>query len=221
MKIDTRAIIAASVCGAFAVLHVTAADATTLTGTLSLSYEETGTTPAGGPGTVTNVPTVPATFNFGNSFAGPLQAIPNIPNTTTPYTFYDDFLISVPTNTGDVLSSSIDLGTLGVNDLQVRLYSLATNPNPPVLGAPNPTAIEGWSQAITLAPGLTGSMSVITPTTLSMGTYVLEVRGVTLSSGGSYSGVMNLNPVPLPAALPLLLSGLGLAAGFLRRRAAA
>jgi PEP-CTERM motif len=60
--------------------------------------------------------------------------------------------------------------------------------------------------------------TVLNPTTLAAGTYVLEIRGdVTGSSGGTYSGELNLNPVPLPAALPLLLSGLGLL-GFARKR---
>ena len=54
--------------------------------------------------------------------------------------------------------------------------------------------------------------------TLAAGTYVLEVRGMaTGTSGGSYSGTLNVAPVPLPATLPLLLSGLGLLGGLLRR----
>jgi hypothetical protein len=54
---------------------------------------------------------------------------------------------------------------------------------------------------------------VLPETLLAPGSYVLEIRGnVTGSAGGSYSGVLNLAPapVPLPAALPLLLSGIGL-----------
>jgi hypothetical protein len=57
------------------------------------------------------------------------------------------------------------------------------------------------------------------PTTLTGGPYVLEIQGdVTGTSGGTYTGSLNLNPVPLPAALPLLLSGLGLLGGTLRKR---
>jgi hypothetical protein len=61
--------------------------------------------------------------------------------------------------------------------------------------------------------------TVLDPTTLTAGSYVLEIRGeVTGSSGGTYTGSLNLNPVPLPAALPLLLSGLGLLGGWIRKR---
>ena len=50
---------------------------------------------------------------------------------------------------------------------------------------------------------------------LASGTYVLEVRGdVTGTGGGSYAGLIDLQPVPLPAALPLILSGLGLSAAW-------
>ena len=56
-------------------------------------------------------------------------------------------------------------------------------------------------------------------TMLNAGSYVLEVRGnVTGSAGGSYSGSLNLVPTPVPAALPLLLSGLGIFGGAVRSR---
>ena len=59
-------------------------------------------------------------------------------------------------------------------------------------------------------------------TTVSAGLYVLEVVGQ-LSNGatsGSYSGQLSVAPVPLPAALPFLLSGIAGLVGFLRRRTA-
>jgi hypothetical protein len=51
---------------------------------------------------------------------------------------------------------------------------------------------------------------------------VLEIRASSVgTAGGSYSGVVNLTPVPLPAALPLLFSGLGLFGAFRRKQSAA
>jgi hypothetical protein len=49
---------------------------------------------------------------------------------------------------------------------------------------------------------------------------VLEVRGdVTGTSGGSYAGTLNLQPVPLPAAAWLLISGFAGLVPLVRRRA--
>ena len=72
------------------------------------------------------------------------------------------------------------------------------------------------------APGVAGETTVLAPEMLSAGTYVLEIRGTaTGTNGGAYSGQLQLQPVPLPAALPLLLSGLGLVGSSFRRRVAA
>jgi hypothetical protein len=47
--------------------------------------------------------------------------------------------------------------------------------------------------------------------TLAPGTYDLQIRGEVATSGsGSYGGAVSFTPVPLPAGLPLLMSGLGL-----------
>jgi hypothetical protein len=66
---------------------------------------------------------------------------------------------------------------------------------------------------------LTTTVNVLPNTTLTAGTYSLEVRGtVTGSSGGNYTGSLNVTPVQLPAALPALLGGLGVLATCARRR---
>jgi hypothetical protein len=96
----------------------------------------------------------------------------------------------------------------------MRLYSTTGN-TLPVLGN-SPAGLEAnWSNPISTD----GSQSNLATTMLTAGTYVLEVRGdVTGQAGGSYAGLIDLQPVPLPAALPLLLSGLGLLGGLARQR---
>jgi hypothetical protein len=60
----------------------------------------------------------------------------------------------------------------------------------------------------------------INPVMLTAGSYVLEISGVANGTlGGSYTGTLNFgSPVPLPAGLPLLLTGIATLAGFARRR---
>jgi hypothetical protein len=180
-----------------------------------LGYQELGPSgPATGSGTVNSFSGTQSAF-YGDTFTAPTTPITASPGSA--WGFYDDFLFSVPTGVStDSVTSTINLGNLSISNLEVRLYSESGN-SPPVLGTPNGTVWSSWSSPIS-GPGFTGSYSVL-DTDLSAGTYVLEVRGnVTGSSGGSYSGTLNVAPVPLPAALPLLLSGLGMLGGLARRR---
>jgi hypothetical protein len=173
-----------------------------------------------------NLPAVPGSYYYGNGFAGTTSPIPGSqPSSSAPpswpaagFGFYDDWVFSIAEGTLNSLTSTIDLGSLQVSDLQVRLYSLVTNALP-TLQAPVGGAINAWSAPISGGPGLNGSYSVIPTTSLGAGTYVLEVRGnVTGGNGGSYSGTLNLAPIPLPAAAWLLLSGLAALGSLARRR---
>lgn len=179
-----------------------------------LGYQELGPSgPATGTGTVNAFTGTESAF-YGDTFSAPTTAITASPGAA--WGFYDDFIFSVtgPASV-DSVTSTINLGSLSVSNLEVRLYSEAGN-SPPVLGTPNGTVWSSWSTPI--SGGLTGSYSVLN-TDLAAGNYVLEVRGnVTGSSGGSYSGTLNVAPVPLPAALPLMLSGLGMVGAMARRR---
>jgi hypothetical protein len=182
--------------------------------TMVLGWQQTasGTT---GSGSVNAFP-LPGSNFYGDTFSAATTTISGSP--APGWGFYDDFLftISGPATT-DSITSTIDLGTLSISNLEVRLYDTNGNPTLPVLGNPTGGAISGWSNPIS---GGSGSYSVLN-TTLGPGTYVLEVRGdVTGLNGGSYSGTLNATPVPLPAALPLLLSALG-GLGFMGRRKAA
>jgi len=179
---------------------------------LILGYQETasGTT---GSGTV-NAFSLPESAFYGDTFTAPTTTIPTSPS--PGWGFYDDFLFSVPMGAAtDSITSTINLGTLSISNLEVRLYNTSGNPTLPVLGSPSGGAISSWSNPIS---GGTGSYSVLNAT-LDPGTYVLEVRGdVTGANGGSYSGTINATAVPLPAALPLVLSGIGLLGAMARRR---
>lgn len=193
-------------------------------GTLSLSYSETasGTT---GSGTVTSVsPT--NSYVYGNS-QGNLTTTLFTPTSGNPafiginYEFYDDYVFTISGATVNSVSSTINLSNvLSIDNLSARLYDASLNPVLPVLGLPTGGAIDAWSTT-SIVGGNNVTVSVLNNTSLNAGTYVLELRGsVSGTLGGSYSGVLNVTAVPVPAAAWLMGSAL---AGLLgvRRRAKA
>jgi len=184
--------------------------------TISYSTTANGRTGSG----AVNALTAPGSYGFFNEFHSPTSVIAGSPS--PGYGFYDDLVFSISGATTSSLTSTLSLGNLlGIGNLQVRLYNASTNPNLPVLGAPVGGAIDAWSTSINVVPGSTQTIDVLPPTLLGPGSYVLEIRGnVTGSAGGSYAGTLNLAPVPLPAALPMLLSGLGLFGAMRRLRRA-
>jgi hypothetical protein len=125
-------------------------------------------------------------------------------------------IINIPTSSLNSISSTIDFGDLlRVSNLQVRLYSGST----PSLSPGG--VIDGWSTPLTSGTQ-TGIISVLPETLLSAGDYILEVRGLADGEfGGSYSGVLNVTPVPVPAAVWLLLSGLVVVGGLSQMRKSA
>jgi hypothetical protein len=138
---------------------------------------------------------------------------------TGSYSFQDTYVLSVPVATaGDLLTATLNLADIfNISNLQVRMYGFAQ-------GTPLPGATVGAIPGGALTPiGWTGFASGQNSLTLSFsaipaGSYYLDIRGsVTGTAGGSYLAALNVAPVPLPAALPLLMSGLGLL-GLRRRR---
>jgi hypothetical protein len=178
----------------------------------TLSYEETASGITGS-GAGTDYFQLPVSDRFGNTLG---QASGTLGAPADPgFTFYDDYIFTVASSTVDAASFLLNDSTFAISDLQMRLYSTTGN-TLPVLGD-SPEGLQAdWSNPIST----NNSQSNLATTMLSAGTYVLEVRGdVTGQNGGSYTGIINLQPVPLPAALPLLLSGLGLlGGGFARKR---
>jgi hypothetical protein len=186
-----------------------------LADTLNLNFETTSAGVATNS-TTANVVQVPGSYNYGHSVA------PTSGNVTgTTFGFYDDYIFNIGAGQVDSITSTINLaGLLGITNLQVRLFNVASAAAPGTTGNPSGSLIQSWSNAVSCGTGCSGSVDVITPHTLTAGTYDLQVRGTTDTLGGSFSGVLNTAPVPLPAALPLLLSGFGLLGGMLRRRTA-
>jgi hypothetical protein len=158
---------------------------------------------------------VPGQYAFLDQFANQQNVLTG-PGTGSPvgsYAFQDtyEFSLSAPA-AGDVLTVSLNLGAgtaglFNIDDLQFRLFEVPSASTPPSIGIPaGSTIVTNWQ-------GISGNDSG-TPITASFtnalsGTYFLQVAGTADgTSGGTYVGQLNLEPVPLPAALPLLLSGL-------------
>lgn len=202
-----KAAVAAMVLGLFGVSHTASAIE------LDINYE----TLASGTVIYTPTPNTLETANhFGRSFTEPTPTIAGTgPGTGLPAEgFYDAFVFSVPDSTVDSVTTSIDLGTFSqISNLQVRLFDFSLNPTP---NEPNPLVGPVYDATWTHVGGVT--VDVLGPTMLAPGTYVLEVRGDVTGSSGSYGGTLNFAPVPVPAALPLLLSGLGALGAAMRRR---
>jgi hypothetical protein len=146
----------------------------------------------------------------------PGSRYPTMPTPAYPgASFYDAFVFTVSSSLGNSISSTITLPPdFAISNFEERLYSYSsTGGTAPFVGA-IPTAIDFW----TSPTAGSGTVAVLPATPLAAGTYVLEARGyVTGTVAGGYTGELQLTTVPLPAGLPLLVSGLGLLGGLLRR----
>ena len=139
-------------------------------------------------------PPVTVSFSNTNVTAGP--------GAGAGYNFIDqwNFVLSGAADTS-AITTTFDFGagpggpTFGISDLQVRLVgSLGT--------------LVSWLTVTPIGPGFTSSVALVPLSPLAAGSYHLDVRG-NVGATGAYGGTVIASPVPLPAALPLLLVGLG------------
>jgi hypothetical protein len=157
---------------------------------------------------------VPGQYNFNHFFSGPQTAVLGTDATAGDYSFQDSYVFQVGASaSGDTAVATLNLPpSFGMADLQMRLYEITPGTATPVVGQ----SLLGQSSVISVispwvgTPGsdtrqIVASFSGLT----TAGTYVLDIAGVaTGSSGGQYFGALDLQPVPLPVAAWLLVSGL-------------
>ncbi|MET3105798.1 hypothetical protein AAKU67_000227 [Oxalobacteraceae bacterium GrIS 2.11] len=126
--------------------------------------------------------------------------------------FYAEYLITITGSTAQSVTTSLeDLPNgptvKGVQNLAERIYSY--NPTTPgsvngFLGdasAPN-GSIQAWGTTY-VSPGF--ALTYVSPTALTAGTYVVELRGTT---AGNFAGTLSIAPVPEPETYAMLLAGL-------------
>jgi hypothetical protein len=195
-------------------------------GELTLSYETTsggtqssGTTSGGDTlsgSTPTVIPIGGDSYFYGESFNAPTPIINAAVNPTAG--FYDDFAFTVSAASVESATITLNFGSLQqIQNLSVGLFSVNNYNIFAAGGVPSSAPVPGEIFAT-----MSGSELVLTDPDLSAGTYVLEVVGqATGTEGGSYAGVLDVSPVPLPPALPMVLGGLAVLAGAAvsRRRA--
>jgi hypothetical protein len=161
---------------------------------------------------------VPGQYTFLDQFLTQQPLSPNLATSAVgAYDFQDSYRFSIGQGAGgDVLTASLTSGSaFDISNLQFRLYSVPSSSTAPVGGGlpAGATLIQSWIGA----PA--GSNSIVaTFAGIQTGTYILDVAGIASgTSGGTYIGQLDLvSSVPLPAALWLFASALGLAATRVR-----
>jgi hypothetical protein len=170
---------------------------------------------------------LPGQYAFLDQFTSPQTSVLSGAGTGSSigtYAFEDvyEFSLTAPA-AGDALTTSLYLqpstqlpSVFNIDNLQFRLFEVSSSSTPPSLGVPaGSTPVTAWKGIAGNDNGATISASF---NNVSSGTYFLQVAGTADgTAGGTYVGQLNLSPVPIPAALPLLLSGV-LGVGLLARR---
>lgn len=141
----------------------------------------------------------------------------NTSSVSGPDPFYDDYVFMVDSGAASSVTATVDLGTmLNIDDLDVKLYSVSNGYVYWAEGAA-PSGVLAVYQA-TISSDANSTTATLANINLAAGTYVLQISGAAAgTSGGVYSGLLSIQPVPLPAAGWLLLTGL-LGLGVIGRR---
>jgi hypothetical protein len=176
---------------------------------------------------------VPGQYGFIDQFAAP-QSAPlvdgsNVPfeNSGSPvgtYSFQDTYEFSVSEAAGgDLLAVSLALqgplqSNFNISNLQFRLYEVQPSTTPGLTIPTGSPILTGWQG---ISGNDSGNAIQANFSNLQSGTYFLDIAGTADGlSGGTYVGQLNLQPVPLPATVPLLLCGIAGLGAMLRRRKA-
>jgi hypothetical protein len=167
-----------------------------------------------GPVNVSDLTGNPASnYSFTNSFPAANGAFASGTIRGQQYNFVDTYVIDVPDSQASAYIFSLNLSSqVGIQNLSARLYDYAVgsvqNLTIGGTGAVTGPIAGPWSPD---ANGVVASTQIM-QTGITGGEYVLQLVGFeTGTQSGMYNGSLAVAPVPLPAALPLLLSGL---AGF-------
>jgi hypothetical protein len=163
-----------------------------------------------------------SSYTYSDSWAGAQTTISN-GSTSNTYGFYDDFVFTITGSNLDSITSTIDLTSgstsTGIKNLDVQLFMLSGNATLPAWVPVNGVSDTVGVTNFTLSPNASGTVVVLDPTqSLAAGSYVLQIRGLADGSGGgSYTGSLDVTPVPLPASVWLLIGGLVMLVGLQRR----
>jgi hypothetical protein len=128
------------------------------------------------------------------------------------WNFQDNYDFTTPASgpnvQGAVLSFTIPGFGVGLGNVEARIISFAAGQSPMQLISSGPAVVDGW-QSVSQGSGPTLYTAALNAKTLAANTeYVLQVRGEALAAAASYTGSVTFTPVPVPAPIVLLLSGL-------------
>ena len=150
--------------------------------------------------TANQLASAPSSFSFSDSFNGVVSS---------NGFWYADYLITVLSASAQSVTTTLtNFG--GVTNLSERIYAYSGS----FLGdASAPSgALQVWSTNFPL-PG--ASVSIVSPTNLTTGQYVVELRGTSM---GVFAGTMSLSPGPEADGFVLALAGFAALGAAMRRK---